>query len=69
MGYNKIECALYITCRGDKQKKELAKRFEEEHPGNDRLFMWNTSVMVHDSGISSIFRFGSFIVIVPSSGE
>ena len=42
MGYNKIECALYVTCRGDKQKKELTKRFEEEHPGNGRLFMWDS---------------------------
>ena len=42
MGYNKIECALYVTCRVDKQKKELMKRFEEEHPGNDRLFMWDS---------------------------
>ena len=39
MGYNKIECALYVTCRVDKQKQELMKRFEEEHPGHDRLFM------------------------------
>ena len=42
MGYAKLECALYVTCRGDNQKKELTKRFEEEHPGNDRLFMWDS---------------------------
>ena len=38
----KEECALYITCRGDQQKKELAKRFEDEHPGNGRLYMWDS---------------------------
>jgi len=42
MGHAKFECALYVMCRGDKQKKELAKRFEEEHPGNNRLFMWES---------------------------
>ena len=42
MGYEKIECALYVTCRGDKQKKELTKRFEEEHPGNGHLFIWDS---------------------------
>ena len=42
MGHAKFECALYVTCRGDKQKKELTKRFEEEHPGNGRLFMWDS---------------------------
>ena len=42
MGYGKIECALYVTSRGDKQKMELIKKFEEEHPGNDRLYMWDS---------------------------
>ena len=42
MGYAKLECALYVTCRGDNQKKELTKRFEEEHPGNGRLFIWDS---------------------------
>ena len=38
----KEECALYIMCRGDQQKKELTKRFEEEKQGNGRLFMWDS---------------------------
>ena len=35
------ECALYVMCRGETQKKEVMKRFNEEHPGNERLFMWD----------------------------
>ena len=42
MGYAKLECTLYVTCRGDNQKKELTKWFEEEHPGNGRLFIWDS---------------------------
>ena len=42
MRYEKIECALYVICRSDRQKTELMKRFAEEHPGNGRLFMWNS---------------------------
>ena len=42
MGHTKFECALYVMCRGDKQKKELTKRFEEEHPGHGRLFIWDS---------------------------
>ena len=39
--YAKSECALYVMCRGETQKKEVTKRFNEEHPGNERLFMWD----------------------------
>ena len=42
MHFVKQECALYAMCKRDKQKKELMKRFEEEHPGNGRLFMWDS---------------------------
>ena len=42
MRYEKIECALYVICRSDRQKTELMRRFAEEHPGNGRLFMWNS---------------------------
>ena len=55
MGHAKFECALYVMCRGDKQKKELTKRFEEEHPGNNRLFMWESHKSPHriDFALSS----------------
>ena len=42
MHFVKQECALYVMCKRDKQKEELMKRFEEEHPGNNRLFMWES---------------------------
>ena len=55
MGYAKLECALYVMCRGDKQKKELMKQFEKEHPGNGRLFMWNS----HNSPYRIDFAFSN----------
>ena len=42
MHFVKQECALYAMCKKDKQKKELMKRFEEEHPGQGRLFIWDS---------------------------
>ena len=42
MHFVKQECALYVMCKRDKQKEELMKRFEEEHPGHGRLFIWNS---------------------------
>ena len=42
MHFVKQECALYVMCKRDKQKEELTKRFEEEHLGNGRLFIWDS---------------------------
>ena len=49
------ECALYVLCRGATQKKEVMKRFNEEHPGNERLFMWDR----HKSPNKIDFEFSS----------
>ena len=53
--YAKSECALYVMCRGDNKKKELMKRFNEEHPGNGRLYMWDS----HKSPSRIDFAFSS----------
>lgn len=42
MHFVKQECALYVMCKRDKQKEELMKQFEEEHPGHGRLFIWDS---------------------------